>query len=76
MVKKESKEKKLTKTDGIWLVSMGVTLIAGLWILWTSKLELTVAHIKFIYSLFLALAIGLSAYYIVFKLEDKKDGKK
>jgi len=70
--------KKLTKGDAMWLVGMGITLITGLWVLWNANFSKTdiIMHIKLVYSLFLSLAIIVSAYYIVFKLEEKKNAKR
>lgn len=69
---------KLTSGDKMKLFGFGVTLVAGLWGLWITNIsELNlIMHIKFIYSLFLTLAIAMSAYYIVFKKEGKKNAKK
>jgi len=71
-------DEKLTKTDGMWLFGIGVTWIVGLWTLWSTDLsdKNFILHIKFIYSLFLTLAIVISAYYIVFKMGEKNGKKK
>jgi RsiW-degrading membrane proteinase PrsW (M82 family) len=70
-------KKKLTKNDGMKLFGFAATLIAGLWALWRADISNAnlILHIKFIYSLFLTLAIFISAYYIIFKMENKKNGK-
>jgi hypothetical protein len=70
---------KMTKSDGKWLLGIGVVWLSGLIGLFNLNMENlpTVYHLKIIYGLFLTLAIFISAYYIVFKLEDrKKNGKK
>ena len=69
-------KKKFSKGDGMWLAGMGITLIAGLWKLWTTEMSDPIMHIKLIYSIFITLIIFIAAYFIVFKLEDKKNGKR
>jgi hypothetical protein len=71
--------KKLTKTDGKWLLGISITIIAGLFKIWTFdiKEELIIPAIKLIYSLFFIFAIAIATYVIVFKMkEDNKNGKK
>jgi hypothetical protein len=70
--------RKLTQPDKWKLFGIACTLVAGLWWLWITDLSDSniILHIKFIYSLFLFLAIAVSAYYLVLKEEDKKNGKR
>ncbi len=67
------------KSAGKWkLFGIGCTLVAGLWGLWITNLSDSnaILHIKFIYSLFLTLAMIVATYYLVFQKEDKKNGKR
>lgn len=71
-------KKRFTKNDGKWLFGIIVVWVSGIIGLFNLDLNIMplVYHIKIIYCLFLTMAIFISAYYIIFKLEDKKDGKK
>jgi hypothetical protein len=71
--------KKLTKKDGKWLVGISITVIAGLFKIWTFEIkeELIVPAIKLTYSLFFIFAIAIATYFIIFKMkEDNKNDKK
>jgi len=70
--------KKLNKDDKYKLFGMCCTLVAGLWILWMTDISSSNIwlHIKFIYSIFIALAIAISAYLIIIKKEDIKKNVK
>ena len=69
----------LTRGDKWQLFGVGCTLVAGLWVLWNSDISSIniIMHIKFVYSLFLTLAIFIAGYYIVIKdNEVSNNGKK
>lgn len=59
--------KSLTRGERIWIVSIIISFIAGLWVLWTRDFskDVLIYHIKFFYSILLFVAISIAIYFVM-----------
>ena len=70
--------KQLTTGVKIWIVSIFILFIGGLWKIWTRDFsnDNIFSIIKFFYSLFLFLAISVAVSFVISGNERKKERKK